>query len=176
MKLPPCGEFQIRMNFIMEDDLEDVDSSSKRAKQGNYDSFDNDPDFSGQVQTETAVSPLKRKTKNSSSPKPKRPTSKKLKAPKTSKVEQNHLQQKAAIKVQQIQAKEMLLASCSKREVSPVATPVKAALEDQVDHQDWQEELNLTPPESLEISDHEVSQERNNVIGKRQDVQEGEDI
>ena len=77
LKLPPCGEFQIRMNLVMEDDLEDVDFSSKRAKQDNYDSFDNDPDFPGQVQTETAVSPLKRKTKNSSSPKPKRPTSNK---------------------------------------------------------------------------------------------------
>ena len=53
-----------------EDDLEDVsDFSSKRAKQHNYDSFDEDPDFLGQIQTETAVSPLKTKTKNSSSPK-----------------------------------------------------------------------------------------------------------
>ena len=160
----------------MEDDLEDVDFSSKRAKQDNYDSFDDDPDFPGQVQTETAISPLKRKTKNSSSPKLKRPTSKTLKAPKTSKAEQNRLQQKAAIKAQQIQTKEMLLASCSNREVSPVAKPVETALEDPVDHQDWQEELNLTPPESLEISDDEDSRERNNVIRKRQDVQEGEDI
>lgn len=67
----------------------------------------------------------------------------------------------------------MLLASCSKREISLAATAVKAELEDPVDHQDWQEELNLTPPESLEISDDEDSQERNNVIGKRQDVQDG---
>ena len=94
MKLPPRGEFQIRMNLVMEDDLENVDFSSKRAKQDDYDSFDNDPDFPGQVQTETAASPLKRKTKNSSSPKLKSPTSKKLKAPKTSKAEQNRLQQK----------------------------------------------------------------------------------
>ena len=65
------------MNLVMEDDLEDVDFSSKRAKQDNYDSFDNDPDFPGQFQTETAVGPLKRKTKNSSLPKPKRPTSNK---------------------------------------------------------------------------------------------------
>lgn len=159
---------------MTEDDLEDFNFSSKRAKQDNYDSFDDDPDFLGQVQTETAISPLKRKIKNS--PKPKRPTSKTLKAPKTSKAEQNRLQQKAAIKAQQIQAKEMLLASCSKREVSPVATPVKTALEDPVDHQDWQEELNLTPLESLEISDDEDSPEGNNVIRKRQDVQEAEDI
>lgn len=62
-----------------EDDLKDVsDFSSKRPKQHNYDSFDEDPDFLGQIQTETAVSPLKTKTKNSSSPKPKRTTSKKL--------------------------------------------------------------------------------------------------
>ena len=54
-----------------------------------------------------------------------------------------------------------------------MATAVKAELEDPVDHQDWQEELNLTPPESLEISDDEDSQERNNVIGKRPDVQDG---
>lgn len=67
----------------------------------------------------------------------------------------------------------MLLASCSKREISLVATPVKAELEDPVDHQHWQEELNLTPPETLEISDDEDRQERNNVIGKRQDVQHG---
>lgn len=83
LKLPPCGEFQIRMNLVMEDDLEDVDFSSKRAKQDNYDSFDNDPDFPGQVQTETAISPLKRKTKNSSSPKPKRPTSNKTQSTET---------------------------------------------------------------------------------------------
>lgn len=160
-----------------EDDLEDVsDFSSKRAKQHNYDSFDEDPDFLGQIQTETAVSPLKTNTKNSSSPKPKRTTSKKLKAPKTSKAEKNRLLQKAAIKAQQIQAKEMLLASCFKREVSSVAMPVKTALEDPVDPPDWQEELNLTPPESLEITDNEDSQEMNNVIGKRRDIQEGEDI
>ena len=54
-----------------------------------------------------------------------------------------------------------------------MATPVKVELEDPVDHQHWQEELNLTPPESLEISDDEDRQERNNVIGKRQDVQDG---
>ena len=173
MKLPPCGEFQIRMNLVMEDDLEDVDFSSKRAKQDNYDSFDNDPDFPGQVQTETAISPLKRKTKNSSSPKPKRPTSNKTQSTENIQSWAKPPPKKAAIKVQQIQAKEMLLASCSKREVSPVATPVKAELEDPVDHQHWQEELNLTPPESLEISDDEDRQERNNVIGKRQDVQDG---
>lgn len=56
-----------------------------------------------------------------------------------------------------------------------MATPVKTALVGPVDHQEWEEELNLTP-ESLEISDNEDCQERNNVIGKRQDVQEGEDI